>query len=67
MKDRKSNDDEFKAACKFATRSFEHLPELNDSGVCPPKKMLASGECRKKNAPEVRETLFSYLLMYAKA
>ena len=33
MKDRKSNDDEFKAACKFATRSFEHLSELNDSSV----------------------------------
>ena len=25
MKDRKSNDDEFKAACKFATCSFEHF------------------------------------------
>ena len=36
MKDRKSTDDEFKAACKFATRSFEHLSELNDSSVCPP-------------------------------
>ena len=67
MKDRKSNDDELKAACKFATRSFEHLSELNDSGVCPPKKMRASGGGRKKNAPEVREALFSSLLMDAKA
>ena len=33
MEDRKSNDDEFKAVCKFATRSFEHLSELNDSSV----------------------------------
>ena len=62
MKDRKSNDDEFKAACKFATRSFEHLSELNDSSTCPPKKMLATGGGRKKNAPEVREALFSYFV-----
>ena len=31
MKDRKSNDDEFKVACKFATCTFEHLSKLNDS------------------------------------
>ena len=62
MKDRKSNDDEFKAACKFATRSFQHLSKLNDSSVCPPKKMRAIGGGRKKNAPEVREALFSYFV-----
>ena len=68
VKNRKSNDDEFKAACKFATRSFEHLSKLNDSSVCPPKKMRPSGGGRKKNGPEVRKTLFfAILLMYAKA
>ena len=60
MKDRKSNDNEFKAACKFTSRSFEHLSELNDSSVCPPKKMRASGGGRKKNTPEVTEGLLSY-------
>ena len=62
MKDRKSNDNEFKVACKFATHSFEHLAELNDSSVCPPKKICASGRGRKKNAPEVREALFSHFV-----
>ena len=51
---------DMKAACKLATCSFEHLSELNDSNVCPSKKMYASGRCRKKNPPEVREALFSY-------
>ena len=62
MKDRKSNDDKLKAICKFATRSFENLSELNDSSVCPPQKMRASGGGRKKNVPEVREALFSYFV-----
>ena len=60
MKNRKSNDDEFKAACKFATLSFEHLSELSDSSVCRPKIMRGSGGNRKKNASEVKEALFSY-------
>ena len=62
MKDRKSNDNEFKAACKFSTRSFEHLSELNDSSVRPLKKIRASGRGRKKNAPEIREARFSYFV-----
>ena len=59
MKDRKSTDD-VKATCKFATRSFEHLSELNDSSACPPKKMRASSRGRKKNAPKVRSPVFLF-------
>ena len=62
MKDRKSTDNELKAARKFATRSFERLSELNDSSACPPKKIRASSRGRKKNAPEVTEALFSYFV-----
>ena len=67
IKDRKSNDDEFKAACKFATRSFEHLSELKDSSICPPKKMLASGGGKRKMYQKSEKPCFPILLMYVKA
>ena len=66
IKDRKSNDNEFKVACKFATRSFEPLSELNDSSVCPPNQMRASGGGKKMHQ-KWEKSSFPVLLMCAKA
>ena len=62
MKDIKFEDKNFKMACKIASRSFESLTELSDSGVCPPKKSRAMGGGRKKSAPDVRGALFTYFV-----
>ena len=62
MKDIKFEDKNFKMACKIASRSFESLTELTDSGACPPKKSRAMGGGRKKSAPDVREALFTYFV-----
>ena len=44
----------------MASRAFDSLSALHDSGICPPKKARASGGGRKETAPEARESLFGY-------
>ena len=58
----KSDDPEFKYACKFASRQLENIESLRDPSFCPPKKKRAFGGGRKVKAPEVREGLFAWFV-----
>ena len=64
MKDKKFEDKNFKMACKIASRSFESLTELSDSGMCPPKKSRAMGGGRKKVHPMSEKPFSLILLIY---
>ena len=59
MKDVPNDHPDFQRAIKLATRSFGNIADLRDPASRPVKKARASGDGRKRKAPEIRSTLFS--------
>ena len=62
MKDVPNDHSDFQRAIKVATRAFENIANLRDPTSRPVKKALASGGGRKRKAPEIRSTLFSWFV-----
>ena len=62
MKDVPNDHPDFQWAFKVATRAFENITDLRDPASRPVKEARASGDGRKRKAPEIRSALFFWLV-----